>query len=594
MSERPAPTISVIICTHNRRATLPRAIDSVLAQDDRDFELIVVDDGSEPPAECLPHQRPAVRLIRTEHRGVGAARAAGLNAARGAFTAYCDDDDAWWPNHLSTLVPYLRDHPHVDLVYGDSESVQDGTPPAVASSIPYDGPLLAECNYIFATDVVHRTQSARDAGGFDPSLGAFEDWDLWLRMSRAHCLRHLPVVVGSRHWHEGCLSAAEHWPDWEKVYRAHQERLRVAGAIARHGLIPNPAGPARFDRRTWATGSRKLCWHSLLRPNEGYGSVGRQLLLALDRQGVEITMVPTKDQPPPGLERFYGPLDRRDRLGFYYHYWVRPSVLGCERIINYSMWESTRIPEDQVEEINRSVALQYVPCRQNLESFRESGVRIPMKILHHGVDASRFPYLTRGRTETFTFGTFGDLSPRKGIDVLLRAFRDEFAPGEPARLLLKSSSPAPEYAASDPRIVLTSGFLEPELLLELLRRMDVFVLPSRGEGFGLCGLEAMATGLPLIATAWGGPAEYLDPADSFPLAYRLVDAAGVESNHVRYHGLWAEPDYEHLRHLLRWLFEHPEEAVEKGRLAAERVHARWDWDRLARQMCRDFDDIAQP
>jgi glycosyltransferase involved in cell wall biosynthesis len=129
-------------------------------------------------------------------------------------------------------------------------------------------------------------------------------------------------------------------------------------------------------------------------------------------------------------------------------------------------------------------------------------------------------------------------------------------------------------------------------LLEFLRQMDAFVMPSRGGGFGLCGIEAMATGLPLVATNWSGPVEYLDPADSFPLAYRLVDAKGVKANHVRYFGDWAEPDYEHLRHLMRWLYEHPEEAAEKGRLAAERVHRNWTWDRVARQMVDDFDAIA--
>jgi glycosyltransferase involved in cell wall biosynthesis len=215
-----------------------------------------------------------------------------------------------------------------------------------------------------------------------------------------------------------------------------------------------------------------------------------------------------------------------------------------------------------------------------------------MKVLHHGVDPVRFPFLQRHRHASFTFGTFGDFSARKGIDVLIRAFQDEFAPDEPARLLMKSSSPAPRYAVADPRITMMSGFLDGPALLDLLREMDVFVLPSRGEGFGLCGLEAMATGLPLIATAWSGPSEYLDPEYSYPLEYRLVEAGGVESNHVRYHGLWAEPDYEHLRHLLRWLFRHPEEAAERGKIAAERVRERWNWDRVATQMCRDLDEVA--
>ncbi len=593
MNEQSAPAVSVIICTRNRPEPMRRALDSVLAQHHKDFEIIVVDDGSDPPAELPPQVRSVTRLIRIANGAVGASRSAGLSAARGEFTAYCDDDDTWQPDHLSTLVAYLREHPEVDLAYGDSVSEREGAASDVAYSIDYESTLLAECNYIFASDVVHSTRAARDVGGFDRALGAYEDWDLWLRMSPTCTFRHVPVVLGSRSWHEDSISGGDDWQAWERVYRRHQERLRELGAAARHGLISRVTGSCRFDRRTWKPGARKLCWYSLLRVNEGYGSVGRQLLLALDRQGVEINMAPTNDQPPRGLERFFDRRECGNRLGFYYHYWVQPSVMPCERIINYSMWESTRVPAEHVDEINRSVALQYVPCRQNLESFRENGVVVPIKILHHGVDSVRFPYLKRSRREYFTFGTFGDFSARKGIDVLIRAFRNEFAPGEPVRLVMKGLCLPQEYAVDDPRITFTSGFLTQVELLELLRAMDVFVLPSRGEGFGLCGLEAMATGLPLIATAWGGPSEYLDPEYCYPLQYQLIDAGGVESNHVRYHGRWAEPDYEHLRHLMRWLFEHPDVAAERGKVAADRVRERWDWDRVARQICRDCDEIAQ-
>ena len=62
----------------------------------------------------------------------------------------------------------------------------------------------------------------------------------------------------------------------------------------------------------------------------------------------------------------------------------------------------------------------------------------------------------------------------------------------------------------------------------------------------------------VIATDWGGPSEYMDPEYAYPLGYNLVDAGGVESNHSTYDGRWAEPDYEHLRYLMRWLYEHPE------------------------------------
>jgi glycosyltransferase involved in cell wall biosynthesis len=592
MSDSIVPLITVIVCTRERPEMFHKALSSVLVQDYQHFEIIVVDDGSDCPVRLPSDMTIPVRLVRLEHSGPGAARAAALSAARGMYIAYCDDDDQWKPNHLSTLLTYLQEDPEVDLVYGDSEWIQDGAPPSVAYSIHYDSTLLSQGNYIFTSDVMHRAEAARAAGGFDASLAAYEDWDLWLRMSLSCTLRHLPVVLGSRTWHEGCVSAADHWQEWERVYRSHQERLRKAGPDVQHGLNLGSARLAPFDPRSWHQGCRELIWHSMLRPNEGYGTVGRQLLLALDRQGVQVTVAPTGNQPPAGYERFFRPLEHWGKFGLYCHYWVRPSVLKSARTINYSMWESTLVPQDHVDQINRSAVLQYVPCRQNADSFRACGVRIPIKVLHHGVDADRFPYLHRPRRDCFTFGTFGELSPRKGIDVLLRAFLDEFSPSEPVRLLLKSASPAPAYAENDQRIQLVSGYMNQEALLELLRQMDAFVLPSRGEGFGLCGVEAMATGLPLIATNWSGPSEYLDPEYSFPLGYRLVDTEGIESNHVQYFGQWAEPDYEQLRFLMRWLFEHPDEGAKKGRIAAERVRQRWNWDRIARQLCDDLDALA--
>jgi glycosyltransferase involved in cell wall biosynthesis len=256
------------------------------------------------------------------------------------------------------------------------------------------------------------------------------------------------------------------------------------------------------------------------------------------------------------------------------------------------MWETTLVPRMLVEGINRNVTLLYVPCRQNAESFRERGVRIPIKVLHHGVDSASFPLLERPQREVFTFGTFGVLSARKGVDALIRAFRAEFGPAEPVRLILKSSGPFASPPSDDPRIEVVTEFVDQAGLLELLRRMDAFVLPSRGEGFGLCGLEAMATGLPLIATNWSGPTEYLDPADSFPLAYHLVEAEGFQPDDSRSFGFWAEPDHDHLRHVLRWLFEHPAEAATRGRQAAARARRDWSWDRVACQLRQDCDAVA--
>jgi glycosyltransferase involved in cell wall biosynthesis len=260
------------------------------------------------------------------------------------------------------------------------------------------------------------------------------------------------------------------------------------------------------------------------------------------------------------------------------------------------MWETTTVPPEQVEDINTTVTMLYVPCRENATIARRSGIEVPVRVLHHGVDPARFPLLDRRRDSAapFVFGCLAVLQHRKGTDVLIRAFLDEFAPEEPVRLLLKHTyDRCHDYAPRDPRITLITGFVDHAGVLDCLRRMDAFVLPSRGEGFGLTGLEAMATGLPVIATNWSGPAEYLDPADSYPLRYHLVDTGGLRFNFRRQFGQWAEPDLAHLRALMRHVYEHREEAAAKGRLASARVHRDWTWDRIARQLIADFDLLAQ-
>jgi glycosyltransferase involved in cell wall biosynthesis len=599
---RPAtPRISVIVCTYNRPSSLARAIESIRGQQiDEPFELIVVDDGSDEPAKVVdaPGSLTDLRVIRTPHRGIGAARATGLAVARGELLAWCDDDDAWTPDHLRVLRDYLLEHPEVDLVYASSQwAGQQDSSRSSCDSVPHDGSLLRDFSYIFASDVMHRASAAREAGGFDWTLRACEDWDLWQRMSLRGLLRHVPAVLGKRYCDETCVSFTDQqWQMQQRVRAQHHARLQSAGIAAQHDLIINgvPMGP--FDPATWQPPRRELLCHAILRSNTGYGSVARPLLTALEQLGVSITLAPTRNQPIPKFERFYRKLDHWRRIAFYYDFLDCPSALPAERIVHYTMSETTHVAPPTVHDINNAVSLLYVPCRHNISVFEQAGVRVPVRVLPHGVDGNVFPLLDRPTSrEVFTFGTFGELSARKGADILARAFQDEFQPGEPVRLLMKTvgdTSPR-EWNISDPRIQLISGFIPAKELLELLRKMDAFVMPSRGEGFGLCGLEAMATGLPLIATCWSGPADYLDPADSFPLAFNLVDAGGIEAQGRRFFGQWANPDYPHLRYLMRWLYEHPQEARARGAAACQRVRRDWTWQRVANQLVADLDQWSQ-
>lgn len=568
---------TAVVCTRDRPDLLKRALRSVLPELGPDDELVVVDDGTGAPVD-LPAAE-AARLVRTSGVGPAGARAAGLDAARGEYIAWCDDDDEWLPGHLDALTTFLDAEPDVALVYGDAGIRVEGhpDPPAVPYALDFDSYVLADWNYLPISAVLHRADAARAAGGFDTGLTAFEDWDLWLRMVRSgHRVRRRAGVVARQHWEPSGHASSPTAAYWDDALRV-AERHRVAVAV--------PAQP--FSPATWVEGRELVC-RAVLRPHEGYGVVGANLLLALQRRGVQVFLSPESDQLPPQVEPLRRPHPGHDRLGFYYDYRKQPQELGCEQVVLYTMCESTRVPENVLAAASRS-AYVLVPCRQNADDLRDAGVQAPVAVLHHGVDPAAFPYLERPARETFTFGTFGHLSPRKGTDVLVRAFRAEFRPSEDVRLVLKSSLDARAYEGADPRIRVVSAGVGHAALLDVLRGFDALVLPSRGEGFGLCGLEAMATGLPVIATDWSGPAEYLHATDSLPLSYALVDAGGVESNRTRYFGQWAEPDLDHLRALMRWVYEHRSDAAQMGRAASRRVHRDWTWDRVAADLERHLD-----
>src|SRR5439155_13277318 len=199
--------------------------------------------------------------------------------------------------------------------------------------------------------------------------------------------------------------------EWQRVHDGNRDRLHAAGAVAEHDLVATPR--ARFAPRTWSAARRELLWHSILGLDHSFGVVSRQLIAALGRRGVDVRIAPTRNQPVPELRNLYRRDDGLGRIGFYYDVLRRPSALPAARVVNYSVWESTVLPEGEVEEINRAVALQYTPSCRNRDTYLAAGVEVPVKVLPHGIDPARFPVLVRPPRDVLTFGTFGDFSPRK-------------------------------------------------------------------------------------------------------------------------------------------------------------------------------------
>ena len=204
------PKVSVIIPTHNRAKLLGSAIQSVLDQTYQDFELLVVDDGSEdnPEQVVRSFSDPRVRFVRhLVARGGGAARNTGIQNTSGPYVAFLDDDDTWYPQKLALQVAMLDQGPaRLGLIYAGYDIV-DPEGRTLSTRIPEArGDLrhkLLASNVIGGTSLILvRRTCLQSAGGFDEALPSFQDYDLYLRFSAICDFDFVPQSVSSYRRHE--------------------------------------------------------------------------------------------------------------------------------------------------------------------------------------------------------------------------------------------------------------------------------------------------------------------------------------------------------------------------------------------------------
>lgn len=189
------PLVSIIIPTYNRKRLLNEAIDSVLVQDFKDFELIVVDDGStDDSVELIHGYGRRLTLIQQQNRGVSAARNTGIAAASGEYVAFLDSDDLWLPQKLSCQVLFFKARPEALICQTEEIWVRNGrrVNPKLRhkklSGMIFE-PSLHLC-LVSPSAVMMRRSLFQEVGLFDETLPACEDYDLWLRVS---C--HYPVYL---------------------------------------------------------------------------------------------------------------------------------------------------------------------------------------------------------------------------------------------------------------------------------------------------------------------------------------------------------------------------------------------------------------
>jgi glycosyltransferase involved in cell wall biosynthesis len=191
--------ISVLTATLGRRPRmLAEAVASVRSQTHADWEHVIVDDGSYSVGGI-----DGVRVLSVSHRGLGPARNAGLQVARGEAVALLDDDDLWHPGHLATVWDVM-DRTGAEVVYADCDEVgrRDGYRTVVRD---FDADLLERENFISVPATLVRAESLRGVGGF--ASGPLEDWETWKLMARAGCrFVHVPEVTVTYRFHDDNLT----------------------------------------------------------------------------------------------------------------------------------------------------------------------------------------------------------------------------------------------------------------------------------------------------------------------------------------------------------------------------------------------------
>ena len=217
-------------------------------------------------------------------------------------------------------------------------------------------------------------------------------------------------------------------------------------------------------------------------------------------------------------------------------------------------WEESLLPASTIARLEEGFDGIVAPTRFVARVLGDSGLRLPVRVIAHAPPLSAFQGVRRERArgEPLTFLHVSSCFPRKGADVLLRAWAASFSDGDAVRLLIKSF-PNPHNTIADDLAALREAHpgLAPVTLIDqdldasamsaLYARADVMVLPSRGEGYNLPAAEALAAGLRLIVTGAGGHMDFCSPRDPRIrlLRYRHAPSA---SHLATPHSLWLEPD----------------------------------------------------
>ena len=293
-SPKESSMVSVVIPVYNRASVVGRCLDSVLQQQECDFELIVVDDASSNPAEAV-YQRVRDRghtvLVMEENSGPGYCRNRGAEVARGEWLSFLDSDDHWLPGKLSRHLEALSQSgleigQTSEIWYRDGQRVSPPKAHRISGGDLFKRSLKAVC--VSSSTVMLRKELFQQFGGFDEEMFVCEDYDLWLRIAAEKRFQHLDEELVVKYGgHEDQLSKALPAMDRYRILSilkwlscsVEGEQRRAARTELLRKLRILGKGSAKRDRHR----AVELCRELTFCAEQGHWSEGLKLAHELNR-----------------------------------------------------------------------------------------------------------------------------------------------------------------------------------------------------------------------------------------------------------------------------------------------------------------------
>jgi len=243
-------------------------------------------------------------------------------------------------------------------------------------------------------------------------------------------------------------------------------------------------------------------------------------------------------------------------------------------------WDSNRLNETGVNVLNNVADKVFCLSNFTKQAFIDSGVKRPVYVCGQGYDPQLFSWKDRPLSrDPYTFLFVGVAQGRKGTQELISGFEKALGDNPHAQLIIKSNSwgVVKDYTVKCSNVKLIHEEASRFDIATYYYGADCFIAPCKGESFYICGLEAMATGLPLIITNWGGPTAYLNEKTGYGIDYDLFDCGYLP-------GQQAQPRIDSIAEKVLHVFNHREEAKEKGRHGAMWAKEFWTWDKDAERI----------